>query len=545
MTRSTGRSVHHISTETETEAETERTPLLAGPPAEQQEDAEDPTNDRRSHLRSLLRPRVILLSLALIFCVELGAGMMVSPATAVMESIICRQIHPDVFLPSGGTGNGKGGRSRPGPGPGAPLLRHFAGGLVLADDPACKHPDVQGYLAMLRGWAATFDCIPGVIGALPYGVLSDRWGRRPVLGLGLLGIVLSVGFQYGVFFFSDVVPLWAMWFSAVFQLIGGGGAIAMAMLYTSIADVVAVDDRATVFLQVGAVFLGSQMIAGPLGGVLMVWNPWIPLLLALAILALSNLLVVLAFPETVHVHDGRESRGDRNDDGVPNMAKLWQKARAGLADVWDFVLANKSVAFLMLSLVFVFLGRFVGELLLQYATERYHWTWSTASIVLAIRSAGSLVTLLVLLPVAGWLCVQRLGMAGMDKDLWLGRWSGIVMIAGSLLIAAAANGLFFSFGLVLFALGSGMSGLIRSLLNALVEEHHVGTVNTLAGFMEVVGMTVVGPLLAESLKVGLDMGGAWEGLPFITAGLFFLVSTAILWSFRLPNRRQTSIEPSC
>jgi hypothetical protein len=316
------------------------------------------------------------------------------------------------------------------------------------------------------------------------------------------------------------------------------------MFYTAIADVVGLEERATVFFQLTAVFLATQMVAGPLGGVMLIWDPWFPLLAGLAVLLVAT-VTVLAFPETVHVHDGKGGQEEEqvDVDGTPMMRKLWRKAMASLADVWDFVLSNRSVAFLMLSLTFVVLGRYVGELLLQYSTARYHWSWTRASMVLTIRNAGSLVTLLAILPVASWLCIQRLGMAGTVKDLWLARWSGVIQIVGSLTIAAAVNGGLFSFGLIWYALGAGMAALVRSLINALVEQHHVGTVNSLIGFMEMVGLTVAGPLLAKSLSVGLNLGGAWVGLPFITAGLFFIVSTAILWMIRLPGVRL--VESSC
>ncbi|KAK4156780.1 major facilitator superfamily domain-containing protein [Chaetomidium leptoderma] len=572
MTRSPGRSVDRIDTDTE------RTPLLAGTPTPTAStstrslspnttitnDDDNDDNDAAAtanpnhpltHLRAVLRPRVILLSMFLIFLLELAIGMYLPPANAIMESIICRQMHPDVFLPPSPPS------LSPSPSPNlttistististtVPSMRHYAGGIVLVDDPACKQPDVQGYLAMLRGWGMTFDCLPGIVGAVPYGILSDRWGRRPVLGLGVVGLVGSLGFNLLVFYFSDVVPLWATWLSSGFQLIGGGGTIVVAMFYTAVADVVPSAERATVFFQLAGVFLASQMIAGPLGGAMLIWNPWIPLLVALAVLVIAN-LGVLAFPETVHVHDRKETEEEQEQeedgDGVSRTAKLWQKTRVGLAGVWDFVLGNKRLAFLMVSLTFVVFGRFVGELLLQYATDRYGWSWSTASMVLTIRNGGSLVTLLAVLPVMSWFCTRRLDMAVVAKDLWLARWSGVVQIVGSLTIAAAANGSLFSIGLVWYALGSGMSSLIRSLLNALVEEHHVGTVNSLVGFMETVGMTMAGPLLAKSLSIGLNLGGAWIGLPFITAGLFFIVATAILWMFGLPNERRISVEPSC
>lgn len=151
--------------------------------------AHNATTIKNNPLRAALRPRVILLSLVLVFLLELSIGMSIPPMNAVMESIICRHAHPDVFPPPppppslGQAVAGGGG---------------WGGGLVLTDDPRCKGPDVQGYLAVLRGWQATFECVPGIVGAVPFGVLSDRWGRRPVLGLSLGGVVGSVVFTYGV-----------------------------------------------------------------------------------------------------------------------------------------------------------------------------------------------------------------------------------------------------------------------------------------------------------------------------------------------------------
>jgi MFS family permease len=139
---------------------------------------------------------------------------------AIMESIICRQMHPDVFTPAPPNPPTTSPPLLLPPNPHHPnmsmattvagRLRYFPGGLVLSDDPVCKGPDVQGYLAMLRGWMATFECLPGIVGAVPYGVLSDRWGRRPLLGMSLGGIVGSVAFTYGVceFFFFSFGCVW-------------------------------------------------------------------------------------------------------------------------------------------------------------------------------------------------------------------------------------------------------------------------------------------------------------------------------------------------
>lgn len=118
--------------------------------------------------RDLYRQNVIILMFAFIFLIGLGAGLLFAPSSAIMENIICRSRYPDV------TPN------------------------VMAGDPRCKEPAVQGTLATIRGWATTLDCIPGILGAVPYGIMSDKWGRKPVLVLSLLGLVLAVGWSFVV-----------------------------------------------------------------------------------------------------------------------------------------------------------------------------------------------------------------------------------------------------------------------------------------------------------------------------------------------------------
>lgn len=135
----------------------EHAPLLNSP-------ARDESEERRDLVRQHLRLRVTVLCFVVIFILELGSGMLTPPINEIAESVICRQMHPEFARHDNSTGD--------------PL------------DP-CKSDDVQSYLAMLRGWMYTFDALPGLICAVPYGILMDRWGRRPVLLLGILGLFLS------------------------------------------------------------------------------------------------------------------------------------------------------------------------------------------------------------------------------------------------------------------------------------------------------------------------------------------------------------------
>lgn len=318
----------------------------------------------------------------------------------------------------------------------------------------------------------------------------------------------------------------------------------VAMLYTFVADVTPVPERATAFFQFGAVYLFSGMIASPLAGVLMLKSPWVALIVSMAIMTLC-IPLALAFPETVHLHARQEPDSQREDDTGDGQkasaaTRYWAKAKGGMADISDFILGNRAVCFLILSSIFVVLGKFVQELLLQYTTKRYNWSWSDATFILTIRHAASLATLLGVLPAASWFCLNRLGMQAVYKDLWLARASAALGAVGCLLVAAATNGYMLAFAFLWMSLGAGISSLTRSLLNVLVEEHHVGTLNALISFMEMTGSLVAGPLLAESLSVGMEWGGPWIGLPFMVAGGFMGVATVILCLFRVPAQESLS-----
>lgn len=114
---------------------------------------------------------------------------------------------------------------------------------------------------------ALADRCRGILFAVPYGLLSDKWGRRPVMALSIFGIVLSLAWYYVVceyhlwlpglvlcrrldrsltpiiVLFPTVFPIWTVWFNALFSIIGGSSTVTIAMIYTSIADVVPVTGR--------------------------------------------------------------------------------------------------------------------------------------------------------------------------------------------------------------------------------------------------------------------------------------------------------------
>ena len=83
-------------------------------------------------------------------------------------------------------------------------------------------------------------------------------------------------------------------------------------------------------------------------------------------------------------------------------------------------------------------------------------------------------------------------------------------------------------------MGSGFAAVVRSLLNAFVEPHHQAILNSLLALLQNVGLMVAGPVFFEGLRIGINLGGGWIGLPFVMAAACGGVATAIVFVFRLP-----------
>ncbi|CCC07670.1 unnamed protein product [Sordaria macrospora k-hell] len=510
--------------------------------------------------RKRLKPKIIPLCLGAMFLLELSVALSVPPTNAVEESIICRNLHPDV----------------------ASRFANNTASILLSDNPVCKEEDVQSYLAMLQGWQATFDCIPSILMTVPFGILSDKWGRRPVLSLAMSGAMLQMFALATIPSSSNCIQ---------HTRIGGGGGIIAAMLYTFISDIIPIAERATLFFQMHATYLTARMISGPIAGSLMVKSPWIPLILSLGLITLAA-VTTLVFPETRHLKaqascsstkrlgkdDNISTRLPTDDEDIakpmilsspppsePSTISSPQKTIVNrltttLHSLTNFLATsnNKKICILTLALGLVVIGKYAQALLLQYATKRFGYSWSEASYLLTIPHFTSLITLLVILPFVSSLLLGtsplRLFDSGtsststrprsrfhlnftplspLKKDLALARTSSLLLTSGCLLIAFASTRVSLTAGMVLFAVGSGVGSTLRSLLNALVDEEHMGLVNSVVGWLEMVGIMVAGPVLAEGMSEGLRRGGGWVGLPFWIAGGLLAGASGLVWAVRV------------
>src|SRR6266478_5369909 len=122
------------------------------------------------------------------------------------------------------------------------------------------------------------------------GRLSDRYGRKPVLLLSIIG----TGIGFLILGFAKT--LWMLFAGRILDGITGGN-ISTAQAY--IADITSKEDRAKGMGLIGAAF-GLGFIFGPaIGGILSRWGIHVPFFFAAVLCFANALLIYFTHPETV------------------------------------------------------------------------------------------------------------------------------------------------------------------------------------------------------------------------------------------------------
>jgi MFS family permease len=114
------------------------------------------------------KPWVLLVGLifALVTIIDVGAYLAEPPQTRIFEAILCLSYYKETD-PSAILGDGS------------------------IPEKLCKVDVVQQRLAGIFGWQETFNSLPAILLAVPYGTLADRVGRKWVFMASLVGLQLN------------------------------------------------------------------------------------------------------------------------------------------------------------------------------------------------------------------------------------------------------------------------------------------------------------------------------------------------------------------
>jgi DHA1 family tetracycline resistance protein-like MFS transporter len=324
------------------------------------------------------------------------------------------------------------------------------------------------------------------------GEWSDRWGRRPVLILSLIGTTLS---------FVMLAMATSLWMLFAARIIDGlsGGNITTARAY--IADVTTDEDRAKAYGFLGAAF-GLGFIMGPaLGGFFSRISYTAPIWVAAIVSVGATVLAWVWLPETLH-------RG-RAASGSP-----WQALRD---------IAGRSQLRILLGVDFIYWMSFAvyQTTFALFGANRFGFDAArTGYFLSAFGFLGVIVQGGLVGPI-----VKRLG-------------ERRTLTAGLLLAAIGWGGSALTYSLPVFVLllvpGAMGIGLCNATLSALISHSagvdEQGRIQGAAGALESVGRAA-GPVWGNG---ALEYYG--EGTAYGAAAVLLLGASVLIGSYKPPQR---------
>lgn len=337
------------------------------------------------------------------------------------------------------------------------------------------------------------------------GLLSDRFGRRPILvssnlGLGIDLLIVAMAPNLAWLFVGRTI-------SGVFA----GGASAA---YAYLIDVSPPEKRATSFsLAAAAGVLG--MAAGPaIGGLLGSWNLRAPFWVAAAVCLVNFLYGLFILPESL----SPERRSSLSWTRLNPIGALWTLIR-------DYpALLRVGAAVALLTLV----GQSLNVTLVLYAISRYKTTSGDLGALLMVFGPVSTV-------------VQLAGVPYLVGKV--GEWATMVIgiglqIAGMILIGMATTGPRCWAAFAVCVVGSVAGPALQSLMSRTVSPSEIGR---LTGAMTSVGAVtcIVGPWLFTSFFAAvLRSGGTYLplGSPFYLCAVLTGIGLAIAASSFKPRQ---------
>lgn len=347
------------------------------------------------------------------------------------------------------------------------------------------------------GWLTAAYAFMQFVFAPILGTLSDRYGRRPVLLLSLLGMALD----YLLLYFAP-----NLWWLLLGRLLAGVTGASLTVANAYIADVSPPEDRAKNFGLLGATF-GVGFILGPaLGGLLGEYGLRVPFLVAAGLTLLNFLYGYFVLPESLPA----SARGQRLNRGNLNPF-------TPLRALGEYpLLRNLSLTFVLLGLA----GQVIFSTWVLYTEGVLRWTPAQNGVALAFFG---LLTAGVQAGLIGWF-IRRFGER---RTIMTGL---IASVLEFLVLSIARTGPVLYFSLVVGALGGLAGPAIQGLISRQVSETEQGRVQgAITSLNSLVG--VVGPVLATAVFAYFNGGGAQVRVPgaaFLMGAAFSVAGTLLI-----------------
>jgi len=337
------------------------------------------------------------------------------------------------------------------------------------------------------------------------GVLSDRFGRRPIVLLSNFGM----GVDYAAMALAPTIP-WLF----VGRLVSGITSASFPTATAYIADVTPPEKRAARFGMLGAAF-GLGFVVGPaVGGLLGNVSLRLPFWVAGALSLTNAAYGAFVLPESLPL-EKRAKVSLAKASPLGSLELLWSTPGIGALAVASF---------------FFFLSQeSLPSTFVLYTQFRYHWTERITGVALAFFGVASAI-------VSAFLVGRFVGRLGERGALVLGLVGGSCAFA---IFGLAPSTLWFMTAVpvdaVLGLATPTMQSLMSERIDASAQGRLQGALSSMRGVTGMIGPIVFTQIFAGSIREGARVPGATF---LVAAGLVVVSLVTVLGA----SRRRRNVE---
>ncbi len=350
------------------------------------------------------------------------------------------------------------------------------------------------------------------LGSPIQGILSDRFGRRPVILLSNAGMALD-------FAIMALAPTIGWLF--VGRVLSGLTSSSMTTAGAYISDVTPLEKRAAGFGIISAAF-GIGFILGPaIGGLLGGADPRLPFWVAAALCLLNTTYGYFVLPESLPAAKRRTSFDWSKANPLGSLRLLRRHH-----DLFGLASIN-------------FMGYVAHEAFtvwVLYTMFRYAWTPRDNGASLALVGLCSVVVSL-------WGIKPVVARFGERRALLIGLFFGAI---GMAMFGLAPNGWVFLTGIVVTTFWSIYSPAAQSLMTRHVGPSEQGELQGAIGCIRSIAM-IIGPAIFASvyaLSIGGFRGFNVPGAPWYLASAMLFAAMAVAWRITQREPERVTLIPS-
>lgn len=340
------------------------------------------------------------------------------------------------------------------------------------------------------GWMMTAYALMQFIFSPTLGGISDKYGRRPVLLLSLLGL----GIDYIFLTVANTLPL-----LFIGRIIAGICGASFTTAFAYIADVSPPEKRAQNFGMMGAAF-GVGFIIGPvIGGIASHWGTRAPFVVAACLSLINWLYGYFVLPESL------KPENRRNFD--------WR--RANPLGAFIQIRKNRNIRVLVLAMFLIYLAGQVMPAIWAFYTK-YQYAWSDLQIGYSLAFVGMMVAI-----VQGGLIKWSQTKLGGHKSVYV----GLIFYLTGLILFASANQSWMMYAYTfIYALGGIAPPSIQGIISSHIPPTEQGELQGMMTALMSVS-TILSPLIMTNLFYQFTK----ESAPFHFPGAAFTAAALLVF----------------